>query len=278
MKPEKTHLTIHNKGGSVEHYYHFLLGFLLPLINYRYFLRADLGEVLVRSCGIMDKLIEEMAIPGVAIADRNRHSKLAQDDSPGYTYETVDGFDSPLHNHARELHRCRTKILLRFHLYTQTKTHRKGSTPKVLMINRMPSDSFYHTEQCEIKTSGNDRRSIPNFNELVSAMSDLSPTVIALEGLSLKQQVGLFGEHDLIIAQHGASLANLVFCQRKTCVIEICPREKIHEFHVNGDIFADLASHMNLNFFRIEQGDSHASVDPDLLTKPVQDALIKIGM
>ena len=272
-RPKKTHLTIQNRGGSVEHYYHFLLGFLLPLINYRFFLRADFGDVLIRSCGVLDPLINELNIPGVFIISKDDHSRLAANQQGDHLYASINGFDSPHHNHQREPKRCREKVLLRLGLHGKEFSHNDSIRPRVLMINRLPADPFYESEECEIKTSGSGRGSIPNFNEMVSALSAFKPTAITLEGLSLREQAWLFREHDLIIAQHGAALANLIFCRESTRVIEICPREKIDEFQSNGDFFAELASQLNLRFHRMIQADSHAMVSPGLLLQVAEMAL-----
>ena len=265
-----THLTIRNKLGSVEHYYHFLLGFLLPLVHYRYFDRSDLGEVYVRSCGIMDAHIASLRIPGITVLERETHAELSSDNRNDIEYNSVDGYDSPLYDYSRQVLRSRNKMLMRFGLYSRSNTRKSADDLRLMMIKRMPSDPFYQSEKCEIKTSGSDRRSIPNFEDLVDSLCHLSPTVVSLEGLSLEKQIVLFRTHNVIISQHGAALANLVFCNQGTRVIEICPREKIDEFECNGDFFRVLSSQMQCDFSRLIQDHSHAVVEPTQLVRMVQ--------
>lgn len=264
-----THLTIKNKLGSVEHYYHFLLGFLLPLVHYRYFERSDLGEIYVRSCGPMDPHILSLRMPGITILERETHAELSSVNRNDIEHVSIGGYDSPLCDFSREILRARNKILLSLGLYAGLDSCKSDDHFSLMIINRMPSNPFYHSERCEIKTSGSDRRSLPNFDDLVGSISHLSPTVVSLEGLSLEEQIVLFRTHDLIIAQHGAALANLVFCRQGTRIIEICPQENIAAFDYTGDFFRVLSSQMQCNFSRLIQDHSHAEVEPTQLAQIV---------
>jgi len=57
MLRNNLHLSIANQGGSVQHYFHFLLGFLVPLVI-RLENRpaaATASNIFIRSCGPMDR-------------------------------------------------------------------------------------------------------------------------------------------------------------------------------------------------------------------------------
>lgn len=261
MQQLPTHLTIQPKCGSVLHYYHFLLGFLLPLVHYRYFCRADLGTCYVRDCGVMNAHIELLAIPGVRILDNDSHAEMRLSDHSDIEYVSINGFDSPKIDYSKEMFLARDKISMLLDMSTQSSIQRLSDGLKILMINRKPSDPFYKNLKNGSK-SGSDRRSIPNFNDLVQSLSHWSPSVVSLEGLKLNQQIQLFREHNVIVAQHGAALSNLVFCNPGTKVIEICPRECIDQtINKKGDFFGVLSTRMNADFFRVIQEGSHAQVD-----------------
>ena len=187
-------------------------------------------------------------------------------------YVSIDGWDSPLCDYSRKILRASNKMLLLLGLCAGLDADdcRSDDELRLMIINRMPSDPFYHSEKCELKTAGSDRRSLPNFDDLVRSLSHLSPTVVSLEGLSLEEQIVLFKTHDLIIAQHGAALANVIFCHQGARVIEICPEEKIKRFKINGDFFRVLSCQMQCKFFRLIQDHSHAEVDPNQLVRMVQ--------
>jgi len=48
--------------------------------------------------------------------------------------------------------------------------------------------------------------------------------ILRLSNLKFIDQVSIFSNCKLIIAPHGAGLANITFCERKTKVVEIIPK------------------------------------------------------
>jgi capsular polysaccharide biosynthesis protein len=84
------------------------------------------------------------------------------------------------------------------------------------VANKVPSDfprRFYIPRE---KT-----RSILNESELNPILRKNSIEIIRPESLSFIEQVALFSRAELIIAPHGAALANLIFAPPKSSVIEI---------------------------------------------------------
>jgi capsular polysaccharide biosynthesis protein len=64
-------------------------------------------------------------------------------------------------------------------------------------------------------------RKIVNEEELVEYLSRHGFKEAILENLSVREQAELFASAEMIVAPHGASLTNLVFCQPGTRVVEI---------------------------------------------------------
>ncbi len=65
------------------------------------------------------------------------------------------------------------------------------------------------------------RRQIANLRSLEAALERFGVEVVQLTGLSLVDQASLFRSAELVIANHGAALSNLVFCEPRTRVIQI---------------------------------------------------------
>ncbi len=65
------------------------------------------------------------------------------------------------------------------------------------------------------------KRQVSNESELMALLKPLGFEKIVLTGMDFEQQVGLFSEASVIIAPHGASLANAVFAPRNAAVIEL---------------------------------------------------------
>ncbi|MFE5320701.1 glycosyltransferase family 61 protein [Paenibacillus sp. NPDC056579] len=66
-------------------------------------------------------------------------------------------------------------------------------------------------------------RKIVNEDAIFGLLSQCGFISIELEALPLEQQIRLFYNAKIIVAAHGAGLANLVFCQPETHVIELFP-------------------------------------------------------
>jgi capsular polysaccharide biosynthesis protein len=85
-------------------------------------------------------------------------------------------------------------------------------------------------------------RKVTNEDEVISALAMLGVVPIALERLSIKAQVGLFRDAELIIAPHGAGLANLIWSRPACSVLEL-----LMDAYVNWG-FRHLAAMKGLNY------------------------------
>ena len=73
-----------------------------------------------------------------------------------------------------------------------------------------------------------------------------------------------FGSAKIIIAQHGAALANLIFAKPNTMVLEIVPKD--HQIYFS--YFSELAKILGLRYRVSIQKHSHANVDiNDVISK-----------
>lgn len=66
-------------------------------------------------------------------------------------------------------------------------------------------------------------RTLMNEAELVSTLAGQGIQPVRMEGLSLAEQARLMRQAELIVAPHGAGLANLVFARPGTSVLELMP-------------------------------------------------------
>ena len=275
------HLTLNNHGGSVEHYYHFLLGFLAPLTLLRSQLASDRRtEICVRSCGPMDKHLITPELNGVCILDKELHSEMRNNKARhnAYTFMRRRGYDNPK---AYNFFDFWTISSLLFEIFHKDIAQHLGNinanittnSPLIVLVNRAPPHSFYLSESCEIKGSGASRRSISNYTNIHEAIASEYNNVISLtlEDQSLAFQMALFRAADIIIAQHGAALANLVWCKPNTTVVEILPLTLKKD--ANKNHFLMLSHCMRLEYHRIWQEDKHSPVEPDLLVGTLRNVL-----
>jgi Glycosyltransferase 61 len=232
------HLTIKTNAGSCEHFYHFLLGYLLPLAAY--IVRRGIPEdraILLRDCGPLDHILRELALPGLLLCERLTHASIRKtlQHSPWAETDEIKGFDLG-HLPGEESYYDAASIgigvrFLRKRLapaIETAKTELNASwtgSPRVLMIERGEADPFYDSSVVEVKSSANQRRSIGNHAEVAACLAAGYPGFrsVRLETTSLAEQVAWFELTDILVAQHGAALSNMIWMRPGAHVIEIDP-------------------------------------------------------
>lgn len=275
---KNVHLTLLNQGGSVEHYYHFLLGFFVPLILAREKTLSSGGgqKIYVRSCSILDVHIKALGLPEIDILDKNDHKKiktikwLKKVQGLKLNFVEVFGYDAPARYSYTDF--CNAARLVTSYIGTEIVKIEKelaqsasGEGPKVIIINREAPHPIYLSNDCEKKGAGTSRRSIPNFGALHESIASQYFNTIAtsLEGKSLAYQVALFRHADIIIAQHGAALTNLIFCTQDTTLIEIHPVDK--QRILEKGFFKNLAACMKIQYHQVSQEHAHSEVKINLV-------------
>jgi len=170
-------------------------------------------------------------------------------------HEFIDGFDDPGYYSALAF--VNAKKIIKKRLINNMDHSENAKVINTIIINRSV-DSFYNSERSEIKTSGIERRSIVNFNELELLVKEKfsDACTLTLENATLADQVLKFENATTIIAQHGAALANIIFCGRQTKIVEIIPRRMLTIGH-----FSKLANMIGLKYSYYVTDHNHAVVD-----------------
>lgn len=114
------------------------------------------------------------------------------------------------------------------------------------------------------------RRLVSNEDVLWSQLERLSFTRVYLEDLTWAEQINAFRHARVIVAPHGAGLANLIFCRPETCVVEF-----FHRAYVN-PCFWRLAALQGLDYrpvvdaslqsLRCEQKSGRLDIEADVKT------------
>lgn len=232
----------HNLRGSIEHYYHFLYGYLFPFIQYHSINTNDI--YYFNDCGpVLNKIITELPGINTAIIDNN----IIIDHSIQYR-----GFDNGKYKNI-DIQKIKSFITNIYHIDTMLQHFIEG----VLLIDRDIPHEFYH-KQAKIKGSGSSRRHIPNIHEIYQYL--LSKNIMVkktfLEHLSLLDQIKLFKNYRTIITQHGASMSNLIWCEPQTKIIEIRTTN-------NSKCFDRLISLCQLRYSSIIQQHEFADINPE---------------
>lgn len=245
-------LDIQNRWGSVQHYYHFLLGFLTPLVEYIHNKDIQNEEIMVRDCGPMNNIIKELNY-NIIFGETKWH-------------KNIKGYDDPVLYNKNAFN-----ILSN---YLQSKNQNKELID-ILIIERK-CDPFYNSKLSEIKLSGVERRSIINHEEVVNNISSYFPYHIvknvSLEGMSIYKQYSLFNNSKIVVAQHGAALANIIFMNPMSHVIEM--GNSLNKVTCN-KCFSSLCKIMNVNWIYQDYKSDHVKVNTENIIASIQKALIR---
>ena len=109
----------------------------------------------------------------------------------------------------------------------------KKSKNHVLLINRKAPHIYYYSKDCKHKGGGSVRLTITNFDKLEIALKKIYKSkliTLYLEDISFIDQINYFYNAELVIAQHGDALANILWCDETTKCVEISQKEPFHCF------------------------------------------------
>jgi len=240
-----------NRWGSVTHYYHFLLGFFLP------FVCEEMNESI--NCKFLFPDSRSMNRHLLSLNEIGFSIEIHQDGSDESDSEqrTYIGWDHESFYEYAQIEKVvdflRNKLKL-------TKFEEK-TKPKIVIVDRSVSTS----REGDSDTYGIDRRATPNLVELQQRLGDnWEISYVHLEEATLSDQIKLFGSADVVVAQHGAALANLVWCRPNTRVFEISDSE------IRSPAFEKLSKRMKLIYTKVWQATSHAEVDIEHLANLIE--------
>jgi len=249
--PKKIFLRPLNVEGSVEHYFHFLFGYLIPFL--RNMPPHDGNTYLFRDCGpLMNPIL--LSLPGYDAKLLGRDKPDCALGFPGHDNVDFPGMDMPS---------VRDMLV---GIFGAVATPSK----EVLVVDRAEPHPFYESK-AEIKNSGRSRRSVPNMGEVFESIRGSMPArLVVLEGMTLRDQIELFLSHNTFVMQHGASMANLLFARRGSIVLEFRSDE-------TRDFYARMISSLGLRRSWLRQDHDHAAVDPEealaLLKKTMRSSI-----
>lgn len=252
----RTALIPNQWSGSVQQYYHFLLGYLAPIMLWQQ--RHHVTHVTVRDCGPMNRWFQVLE-GDLDVEVMNVGHFLHVYAGKLQPCVVLRGMDFPQEFDPRKIQLFRALMLRSAGL--ENLVDRPGD--RTIVIDRMVTDPFYATSESEIDMAGAQRRSVPNLAQWAETSRErFALNIYDTTDLEVRDQVQLAAETRVLIGQHGAGLTNMVFMKPGGVVIEIHPPLPAEAV----DTFALLARACGHTYVRVPQTGVHANVDPDVLT------------
>lgn len=245
-----------NWQGTPEHFYHFFLGYFMPLVLWQE--RTEVTEVAVRDCGPMnvwfDLLREgtdvELIPPGVMLERLLSHRQERV---------ILHDWDNPTRFHRSSLEAFTQAVLSRVVEPAAASGAGGAGARRITLLERRPNPDYYHSGAAETPGGGSQWRSVPNIDEIADALAPLGDVrIVDTAELTPAEQVRTVHDTDLLVAQHGAGLANMVWLPHGAAVIELLPPLP----STIDSIFRNLAAARRLGYASVDQVDLHAAVDP----------------
>lgn len=233
----------------VEHYYHSILDLALPLWCLSRAASPE-TEFILRPFGVFTDRIP-LLFPNVRIAGTGEDISAVRRRLLGM---------NPLFVHVT--HDQMTAF--RSYVLDRLDVPEPESAANVLLIERLPPQEYFVTEAVK-KGGGTSRRSIRNHAELRDAVEKaVKPPFqfqnVQLEVLSFSEQVRLFANAALVIGQHGAGLANCIWMQPHSSVIELGNDESLRHFQI-------ISRAMRHRYLLHRTQERHATIDIDGLLR-----------
>jgi hypothetical protein len=248
-----------SRGGSVEHFYHFFFGALVPLANY---LSTDDRKDLcfVRSCGPMNRHLLNLNLDSLVIVDKASIARLAK----VFKRTLLHGFDEPQYYDRGIFLRSRDFIMKHFNKAPIGGRDKTLEPASIVLVERGVGDPYYSSSLSEAKSSGKSRRSVPNIEEIALALRKhgKNGNVFQLESMSLEEQSRIFGSAQIVVAQHGAALANIMWMKTGAKVVEITSLP-------TNTCFSELSKTCGVRHELVLQKSNHAPVDVDAIVAAV---------
>jgi hypothetical protein len=274
------YVSIRNSGGSIEHYYHFFLGYFLPLCAYLSQLKGPPPILLVPDCGPLGGHLNDLEVPGLVITNRRSHYNFIRRLNGEREFEQIEIRGVDIHRREQPVYdRAAVKRVVdqgsayvRARLAASIARHRDRlvaewvGSPRVLLLERVVPDPYYFSSLVDAKGGGSTRRTITNCDELAAALTETfgGITRAVLDHMSLAEQIAMFETADIVVGQHGAALANVVWMR---------PGSQVCEFIHKPDqelVFGDLSAICGLPHHFLEQREPKGPVD-------VREAVMRIA-
>jgi hypothetical protein len=262
------HLAKHS--GSLEHPYHFWLGYYIPICEW--LLRnSESGSNVVVECGPMTPWLENLnAFREVNIV-KPRTALSWHLQGPEYVESNIFEYLDDPRNFSKSdgLKNIQTLKKVFF-----PKSEPKSASMEVGILQRNRSLPFYNSAESEIKTSGAERRSIPNINELKGLLgAETRTSIIDTSEMTPNDSVSIYGNLSVLVGQYGAGLTNMIWMPRGSLVIELRGPGVLADDNWDG-CYKILAESLGHRFEVLEaQEDWHSPIDSERVGKQIKELI-----
>ena len=270
------YLYLHSNYGSITHYYHFFYGVFIPLILISLKNNNNVFN-LIGNIGPMKRILYELPMT-INFVNKSEIQLLKINKTKFYDLMPLDSSKTTLKYKEQITYKDKIKICDFFE--KNIPKYLLSLKFKEIVVIERSIEPLYQNEDYSKKhkmlqelgkTSGKERRYNINHNEIIEMMDKYYKNDyenVILERTSVFYQYLLFKNAKLIIANHGASLSNIIFMNKNTSVIEIISKLKLYE--QKEDLFINLGKIFKLKYETIIVENEINDVDINSLHKTIK--------
>jgi hypothetical protein len=280
--------------GTILHYYHFFFACLIPLIDFK-LQHPNITEFrLTESIGPFHRMVSRDIYLNVRVVG-NTSLTGTENILQLPAYDTFENRFFTNASYDKMPISVRDNLIKFFEttLPGPVKKHRNMwaavHEPRIVFIQRKADPEF--NSGTFASSSGAYRRYIQNHREIKSALKlkyRRSTVNIAMENMNIYDQYVTFRSANILIAQHGAALANMIFMNSLGEVIGTTSGELRNSFaHVieisppygrASKYFRNMAAHFNVSYSSIEQNETKGDVDVNVVLAHLECVLGNISL
>jgi hypothetical protein len=210
-----------------QNYYHFLLLLAPAILRVFHFCVKNKIEIIFLVPKLAPKFLREF-LETIPIKTQTISKKVAELENAILT--TIYSGDSPHPLDVQSLNEHARQILLNKSASISNLSKQKLESSKLIYVSRKNQSRYSKID-----------------HEIEKMLSEAGFFILRPEEFTFQQQIYFFNNSKLIIGNHGAGLANLVFCKKGTQVIELA----VIEIQIN-DWMKSLSQILELDYNYLE--------------------------
>jgi hypothetical protein len=241
--------------GSVEHFYHFTLEYLLPLFEYDMTHDITGRGYVVRDCGPLNVWLDFVFGPNAFT--RVPREYFAQE-RPRRFWDKHVQLDAFAGQEGISIDSERfTQVLSAFREKFMPPV---ADRTAITIIERRAPSSFYTDGAAEKPGGGSTRRSISNLDQLAQTLSAHYPVrVVDFATMTPADQIDTINTTAVLIGQHGAGLTHSLFLHNDAILVELNTTDWDQVW------YQTLNSDLGLRYHRFSLDGLHATLKHELI-------------
>jgi hypothetical protein len=145
----------------------------------------------------------------------------------------------------------------------------------IKILNKVFKKNYKSKDKIYLTRKNANFRKIINESDLIEDLRSKDFKILDLESLSIDRQIDIFSSAEIVISPTGSALANIVFCNKGTKIIEIMPIYKYEYENVLKSRYLDICKLLEFEYFSIEADPIPVDIYDENIAKFIDKNILK---